>query len=414
MSSAASFIALDPHRRLSARGRTIRDSPTMALTRLAGELRAAGRDVLALSAGEPDFGSPLPAAEAGIAAIRRGDTRYTAVDGLPALRKAIAEKLLRENGVAYGADEITVSSGSKILLLTALMALLDRDDEVLVPAPFWVSYPEMVRYADGVTRLIATTPENGFRISPQDLDAAIGPRTKLLILNNPNNPTGAIYTNADLAALGEVLARHPQVAVLTDEIYEHLNFDGVVPGNLVAAAPYLRDRTILVNGFSKGYGLTGWRLGFAAAPKPIIAAINALNSQGVSSPSTIAQYAALAALSESDDFRDRNRREYEGRRDLVVAAIAATPGLDLVAPQSAFYAYVDCSGLIGKVAPSGQRMEGDEDVARELLESDGLAIVPGAPFGLSPYFRLSFCVDRATLSDGLKRLHLFATRVTNA
>jgi aspartate aminotransferase len=414
MSASASPIILDPQARLSTRGKTIRDSPTMALTRLAQELKAAGRDVLALSAGEPDFGTPPAAAEAGIAAIRRGDTRYTSVDGIPALRRAIADKLQRENGVIYGPDEITVSSGSKILLLTALIALLDRDDEVLVPAPFWVSYPEMVRYADGVTRLIATKPENGFRIAPTDLEAAIGPRTKLLILNNPNNPTGAIYTNADLAALGEVLARHPQVAVLTDEIYEHLNFDGVVPGNLVAAAPHLRDRTILVNGFSKGYGLTGWRLGFAAAPRPIIAAINALNSQGVSSPSTIAQYAALSALSESLEFRDRNRREYEARRDLVVAAITATPGLDLVAPQSAFYAYVDCSGLIGKTAPSGQRMEGDEDVAQELLESEGLAIVPGAPFGLSPYFRLSFCVDRATLSDGLKRLHRFATRVTNA
>ncbi|KRE06923.1 hypothetical protein ASE63_23510 [Bosea sp. Root381] len=413
MSASASSVTLDPHSRLSTRGKTIRDSPTMALTRLAAELRAAGRDVLALSAGEPDFGSPLAAAEAGIAAIRRGDTRYTAVDGLLALRRAIADKLLRENGVSYDAAEITVSSGSKILLLTALMALLDRDDEVLVPAPFWVSYPEMVRYADGATRLVPTTQANGFRLTPQDLEAAIGPRTKLLILNNPNNPTGAIYTNEHLAALGEVLARHPQVAVLTDEIYEHLNFDGVNPGNLVAAAPHLRDRTVLVNGFSKGYGLTGWRLGFAAAPKPIIAAINALNSQGVSSPSTIAQYAALAALADNQEFRDRNRKEYEERRDLVVATVAVTPGLELAAPQSAFYAYVNCAGLVGRTAPSGQRMETDEDVAREILETEGLAIVPGTPFGLSPYFRLSFCVDRETLADGLKRLHRFATRVTN-
>lgn len=405
---------LSPAERLSRRARTVKDSPTMALSRLAAELRAAGRDVLALTQGEPDFGFPEAAGEAGIAAIRRGDSRYTAVDGLKELRQAIAGKLKAENGLDYAAEEVTVSGGSKMLLFTAMMALLDPGDEVLIPAPYWVSYPEMVRYADGVPCPLPTTPENGFRIAPAELERAIGPRTRLLILNNPNNPTGAVHGAAELAALGAVLAAHPQVAVLTDEIYEHLCFDGLQPGNIVAAAPHLRDRTVLVNGFSKGYGLTGWRLGFAAAPRPIIAAINALNSQSISSPSTIAQYAALAALADSADFRARNRADYAARRDHVVEALAAMPGLTLRPPQSSFYAYIDCGGLIGKVAPSGRRLESDEDVARELLEAEGLAIVPGTPFGLSPFLRLSFCVQRETLRDGLARLHRFASRVTNA
>lgn len=414
MPDSEALPPISPADRLSLRARTVRDSPTMALSRLAAELKAAGRDVLALTQGEPDFGFPSSAAKAGIAAIERGDTRYTAVDGLPRLREAIAAKLLNENGVRYDASEITVSSGSKILLLTALMALLDRDDEVLIPSPYWVSYPEMVRYADGVPRTVETSPKDGFLLTPAALERAIGPRTKLLILNTPNNPTGAVYTAGHLATLAQVLLAHPQVVVLTDEIYEHLCFDGVEPGNIVAAAPGLRDRTVLVNGFSKGYGLTGWRVGFAAAPRPIIAAINALNSQSVSSPSTIAQYAALAALEDSEEFRARNREDYAARRDIVVREVEAIPGLSLQPPQSAFYAYIDCAGLIGKIGPSGERLNTDEDVARELLETEGLAIVPGTPFGLSPFIRLSFCVERGVLLDGLARLRRFAARVTNS
>jgi len=385
----------------------------MALSRLAAELKAAGRDVIALTQGEPDFGSPDVASEAGIAAIRQGDTRYTAVDGLVSLRRAIAAKLKRENGLDYSADEITVSSGSKILLFTAMMALLDRDDEVLIPAPFWVSYPEMVRYADGVPVIVETTPEDGFRLTAERLAAAITPRTRLLILNNPSNPTGAVYTAEHLAALAPVLLANPQVAVLTDDIYEHLTFDGIKPGVIAAVIPQLRNRTVVVNGFSKGYGLTGWRLGFAAALKPVIAAINALNSQSISSPSTIAQYAALAALEGSDNFRARNRAEFEARRDIVNTIVPEIPGLTLIRPEGAFYAYVGCAGLIGRKGLSGTVLEGDEDVARDLLENEGLAVVPGTPFGLSPYLRLSFSVSRPVLQDALARLQRYCSRITN-
>ncbi len=392
---------------ISDRLARIKPSPTIAMTTRAADLRAQGRDIISLSAGEPDFDTPENIRDAAKAAIDAGHTRYTAVDGTPSLKRAIADKFARENGLDYAPAQITVGTGGKQILYNALMATLDDGDEVIVPAPYWVSYPDMVLLAGGTPVVVECDQASGFRLTPDALEAAITPRTKWLILNSPSNPSGAGYDRAQMAALCDVLLRHPQVWVLADDIYEHLVFDGFAFCTPAQVEPRLKDRVLTMNGVSKSYAMTGWRIGYGAGPEALIKAMAKLQSQSTSNPCSISQYAAEAALTGPQDYITNSRAVFQLRRDLVVAGLNACPGLDCPVPQGAFYVYPSIAGLIGLTSAGGTPIDSDEAFANALLDETGVAVVFGAAFGLSPHFRISYATSDAVLQDAMARIRRF-------
>lgn len=384
------------------RTRDLPTSPSMAVSTRARALRAEGRKIIDLSVGEPDFNTPDHIQHAATEAMRQGWTRYTVPAGSPELRAAIVRKFKRENGLDYAADEITVANGAKQLLFNAWLATLETGDEVVIPAPYWVSYSDMVSLHGGVPVVLPCPASQGFKLTPAQLEAAITPRTRWFILNSPCNPTGALYSEAELVALGEVLGRHPDVLIISDEIYEHVLLGDTPFVSFGKACPGLRERLLIINGVSKAYAMTGWRLGYAAGPKGLIAALNKLESQSTTSASGVSQAAAIQALDGPQDFVTSSREEYRARGEMTVAGLRRIDGLALAqAPSGAFYAFPECSGLIGKKTPDGTVLRTDVDVATYLLESGGVAVVPGAAFGMSPYFRLSFAASREALAEAL-------------
>jgi len=376
----------------------------MAITALATELKAAGRDIISLSVGEPDFDTPSNIQEAGIAAIRRGETRYTVFDGRIELKRAICQKFERENGLKYDTSQITVSSGGKQVLYNAMVATLSPGDEVVIPAPYWVSYPEMVLLCDGEPVPVACPQNNGFKLRPEDLDAAITPRTKWLILNSPSNPTGAAYTEAELKALAEVLLKHEHVWVMTDDMYEHVIYDDFVYRTIAQIEPRLYDRTLTVNGVSKAYCMTGWRIGYGGGPTPLIKAMGAIQSNSTANPCSISQAAAIEALTGPQDFIPKHQKLFRERRDLVVDWLNRIPGLHCHRPEGAFYVYPSCAGVLGKRTPAGKAIETDEDFVKYLLEAEGVAVVHGGAFGLAPHFRISYATSTDELRDACTRI----------
>jgi aspartate aminotransferase len=386
--------------RLSA----VKPSASMAASMAAKALRATGVDVIDLGLGEPDFPTPAHVAEAAHAAALRGETLYTAAAGTPALRAAVAEKFRRENGLDYGPDDIVVANGAKQIIFNALMATLNEGDEAILPAPYFVSYPEMVKLLGGVPVMPVCGAEHGFRLTPGMLEAAITPATRWLFLNMPGNPSGAVYSEAELQALGAVLAKHPQVLILSDEIYEHILFDGRAFVSFGKACPDLRDRTLIVNGVAKAYAMTGWRVGYAAGPAPLVKAMNTVQSQSVTSVAAPMQAAALAALTGPQDCIATFRQAFQRRRDLVVAAVARIPGLTLPPPEGAFYAYIGCAGLIGKRTPKGEVLSDDTAVVQYLLREGHVSAVPGAAYGLSPFFRISTATSDDILTEAMARI----------
>jgi len=398
---------------LAARLGRIKPSATIAVTQKARELKAAGRNVIGLGAGEPDFDTPDNIKAAAVAAIEKGETKYTAVDGTPALKAAIQAKFKRENGLDYAPEEITVGTGGKQVIYNAFMATLDPGDEVIVPAPFWVSYPEMVALAEGNPVTVACPANNGFKLLPEDLEAAITPKTKWLLLNSPSNPTGAAYTAEDLAGLAEVLRRHPQVWVLTDDMYEHLVYDGFQFVTMATVAPDLQSRTLTMNGVSKAYCMTGWRIGYAGGPKDLIKAMATIQSQSTSNPSSISQAAAVEALNGPQDFIAAHNEVFRSRRDLVVEALNQAPGLHCAKPEGAFYVYPSCAGAIGKKTPEGVTIADDLAFITYLLESAGVAVVPGTAFGLSPHFRVSYATATEALQDACARIQRACAALTD-
>jgi aspartate aminotransferase len=382
----------------------IQPSPTIAVTSLANQLIAAGRDVIGLGAGEPDFDTPANIQEAGIAAIRRGETRYTDVDGTPALKRAIVAKFKRENGLDYGTDQVSVASGGKQIIFNALLATLDAGDEVVIPAPYWVSYPDIVELAEGTPIAVPCGQNSGFKLGAEALQAAIGPKTKWLILNSPSNPTGAAYSADELKALAEVLLDHPQIWVLTDDIYEHLLYDGHVFATIAAVEPRLKDRVLTMNGVSKAYCMTGWRIGYAAGPKALIKAMAKVQSQSTSNPCSISQAASVEALNGPQDFIARHNAEFQARRDMVVGMLNQAKGIRCLVPDGAFYVYPSCAGAIGRRTPARKVIETDGDFANYLLEAEGVAVVPGTAFGLAPHFRISYATSAEKLRDACGRI----------
>jgi aspartate aminotransferase len=382
----------------------IKPSPTIAVTNLARELKAAGRDVIGLGAGEPDFDTPDTIKEAAIAAIRAGQTKYTAVDGTPELKAAVVAKFRRENGLDYRLDEISVGTGGKQIIYNALMATLDPGDEVVVPAPYWVSYPDMVLLAGGIPVFVTCPDQTGFKLRPEDLDAAITPRTKWLILNSPSNPTGAAYSAAELRELTDVLLRHPQVWLLTDDIYEHLVYDDFRFVTPLAVEPALRSRCLTMNGVAKAYAMTGWRIGYGGGPTELIKAMAKVQSQSTSNPCSISQAAAVAALTGPQDFIAERAAVFRQRRDLVVDLLNQARGLRCHRPEGAFYVYPSCAGVIGRRTPDGGELADSEAFARYLLESAGVAVVHGAAFGMEPYFRISYATSTELLQEACQRI----------
>jgi len=389
---------------IAERLKRIKPSPTIAVTDKARKLKAAGRDIIGLGAGEPDFDTPQNIKDAAKRAIDKGDTKYTQVDGTPALKQAVCAKFKRENGLEYSPDQISVGAGGKQVLFNALLATVNPGDEVIVPAPYWVSYTDIVELAEGKPVAVVGPENNGFKIRPEDLEAAISPRTKWLILNSPCNPTGATYSAKELKGLTDVLMRHPQVWVLTDDIYEHLFYGDFEFATVCAVEPRLYARTLTLNGVSKTYSMTGWRIGYGGGPKELIAAMAALQSQSTTNASSISQAAAVEALNGTQDFVPRNLAIFKERRDLVVAGLNRCAGLRCAVPDGAFYVYPSCAGAIGKQTPQGKAIKTDGDFVEYLLEAEGVAVVPGAAFGLSPYFRLSYAASNAALAEGCKRI----------
>lgn len=392
--------------------RRVKPSATAAASAKARALRAAGRDIISLDAGEPDFDTPENIKEAAIKAIRDGKTKYTDIDGIPELKTAICAKFARENGLTYKPSQVNVSPGGKTVIFNAMMATLNPGDEVVIPTPYWVSYPDMVLLAGGEPVFVPTRAENGFKVEPAALEAAITPRTRWLLLNSPSNPSGAAYTRAQLAAVAEVLLRHPQVWILTDDMYEHLVFGDFAFTTIAQVEPALYDRTLTMNGVSKAYAMTGWRIGYAAGPEPLINAMRKVMSQSTSNPTSISQWAAVEALNGTQDFIKPNAKLFEGRRDLVVSMLSRAAGLKCPTPEGAFYVYPSCEGLIGKTAPSGRVIAGDADFAVELLEAEGVSVVFGAAFGLSPFFRISYATSNTLLEDACTRIQRFCGSVT--
>ena len=385
----------------------VKPSPTIAVTTKANELKAAGRDVIGLGAGEPDFDTPQNIKDAAKRAIDAGRTKYTAVDGIPELKAAICAKFQRENGLTYSPAQVTVGTGGKQILYNALMATCNPGDEVIIPAPYWVSYPDMVLLAGGTPVPVVAGIETGFKITPAQLDSAITPKTKWFIFNSPSNPTGAGYTRTELRALCDVLLRHRHVWIMSDDMYEHLVFDDFVFTTPAQVEPALYDRTLTTNGVSKSYAMTGWRIGYAAGPVALIRAMGTVQSQSTSNPSSVSQYAALEALTGPQDFLAPNRALFQGRRDLVVSMLNAARGITCPKPEGAFYVYPDISGCIGKTTPAGTVITDDEVFATALLEETGVAVVFGAAFGLSPNFRVSYATSNAVLTEACKRIQTF-------
>jgi len=396
----------------SAALRRVKPSPTVAISAQARALKAEGVDVIALSAGEPDFDTPDNIKAAAIKAIQDGVTKYTDPDGTAELKKAICAKFKRENGLDYKPSQVHVAPGGKPVIFNALVASLSPGDEVLIPAPYWVSYPDMTLLAGGEPVTIPTTMEDNFLLKPEALEAAITPKSKWLILNSPSNPTGAVYSAERLKAIAEVLLRHPQVWVLTDDMYEHLLFDGMKFATIAEVEPKLYDRTLTMNGVSKAYAMTGWRIGYAAGPEPLIKAMAKVISQTTSNPSSISQAAAVEALNGPQDFIAERAAAFEQRRDLVVSMLNQATGLDCPKPEGAFYVYPSCKGLIGKKTPAGKVIETDEDFAKELLTAEAVAVVHGEAFGLSPFFRISYATSTDILEDACSRIQRFCASLT--
>ncbi|WP_204113930.1 pyridoxal phosphate-dependent aminotransferase [Shimia biformata] len=392
---------------LSATLSRVKPSPTIAMTNKAAELRAAGRDVIGLSAGEPDFDTPQNIKDAAMRAIEAGKTKYTAVDGIPELKAAICAKLKRDNGLDYEPAQVSVGTGGKQILYNALMATLNPGDEVVIPAPYWVSYPDMVLLAGGTPVIAEATLENAFKLTPEKLEAAITPKTKWLIFNSPSNPTGAGYSRDELKALTDVLMRHPHVWVMTDDMYEHLAYDGFQFCTPAEVEPALYDRTLTCNGVSKAYAMTGWRIGYAAGPKELIAAMRKIQSQSTSNPCSISQWAAVEALNGPQDFLAPNNEMFVRRRDLVVKMLSQIDGITCPTPEGAFYVYPSIAGLIGKTTPRGTLIDSDEAFATALLEEADVAVVFGAAFGLSPNFRVSYATSDEALTTACTRIQAF-------
>jgi aspartate aminotransferase len=390
----------------------VKPSPTIAVTTKAAELKAAGRDVIGLGAGEPDFDTPANIREAAKRAIDAGRTRYTAVDGIPELKKAICAKFLAENGLSYAPNQISVGTGGKQILYNALMATCNPGDEVLIPAPYWVSYPDMVELAGGTPVAIECRIETDFKLTPAQLEAAITPKTKWFIFNSPSNPTGAGYTRAELRALCDVLLRHPHVWIMSDDMYEHLVFDDFEFTTPAQVEPALYDRTLTCNGVSKSYAMTGWRIGYAAGPEFLIKAMDMVQGQQTSGASTISQWAAVEALNGPQDFIPMSKKAFETRRDLVVAMLNQAKGLSCPRPEGAFYAYPSCAALIGRKAPSGKVIATDEDFVMELLGAEGVATVHGSSFGLGPNFRVSYATSNEKLEEACRRIQRFCASLT--
>jgi aspartate aminotransferase len=385
----------------------VKPSPTIAVTTKAGELKAAGKDVIGLGAGEPDFDTPANIAAAGIAAINEGKTKYTAVDGIPELKAAICAKFKRDNNLTYTPAQVTVGSGGKQTLYNALMATLNDGDEVIIPAPYWVSYPDMVKLGGGEPVFIEGALEQGYKITAAQLEAAITPKTKWFLFNSPSNPTGAGYSWEELKALTDVLVRHPHVWVLTDDMYEHLAFGDFKFCTPAQVEPALYDRTLTVNGVSKAYAMTGWRIGYAAGPETLIKAIRKVQSQSTSNPCSVSQWAAVEALNGPQDFLAPNNDLFVGRRDLVVDLLNKAPGIVCPKPEGAFYVYPSIAGCLGKVSKAGVTITNDEVFATALLEETGVAVVFGAAFGLSPNFRVSYATSNEALTEACNRIITF-------
>jgi aspartate aminotransferase len=389
----------------------IKPSATIAVTNKARELKAAGRDVIGLGAGEPDFDTPDNIKEAAIKAIRDGLTKYTAVDGIPELKAAICAKFARENGLTYKPSQVSVGVGGKQVLYNALLATLNPGDEVIIPAPYWVSYPDIVMLGGGTPVFVDTTIATNFKVTPAALEAAITPKTKWLIFNSPSNPSGAAYSRAELKALTDVLVRHPHVWIMTDDMYEHLVYDDFVFTTPAQVEPSLYERTLTVNGVSKAYCMTGWRIGYGAGPEKLIKAMATLQSQSTSNPTSIAQYAAVEALNGPQDFIPKNNAVFKERRDLIVAMLNQANGIKCPTPEGAFYVYPSCEGTIGKTAPSGKVITSDEDFVTELLESEGVAVVQGSAFGLAPHFRISYATATSALEEAGHRIQRFCANL---
>lgn len=382
----------------------IKPSPTVAVTAKANELKAAGHDVIGLGAGEPDFNTPEHIKQAAIKAMADNKTRYTAVDGIAELKQAICDKFKKDNNISCTPDMITVGTGGKQVLYNALMASINPGDEVIIPAPFWVSYPDMVLLAEGTPVIVECGQNKNFKIAADALENAITDKTKWVILNSPSNPTGVGYTKTDLEALAEVLRKYPHVNIMTDDMYEYLVYDDFKFTTMVEIAPDLQDRTLTCNGVSKAYCMTGWRIGYATGPKPLIKGIAKIQSQSTTNPNTIAQYAALAALNGPVDFLADNNAAFVRRRNFVVSRLNSIDGLQCSMPDGAFYVYPSCAGVIGKKTPDGTLIETDSDYVTYLLEAEGVACVQGTAFGLSPYFRISYATSDTLLDDALNRI----------
>lgn len=389
---------------LASRLSRISPSATVAINTKSQEMKAAGGDVIGLAVGEPDFDTPEHIRKAAQVAMDTGKTRYAAPAGLPELRRAIAAKLKRENGLDYTPEQIAVGAGGKQIIFNAFTATVDDGDEVIVPAPYWVTYPDLARLNGGVPVFVECTAEADFKMTPEQLEAAITPKTKWLVLNSPSNPTGSAYSPAELRGLADVLLKHPQVWTLTDDIYEHIRYDGIEFATLAAVEPQLFGRTLTLNGFSKSYCMTGWRVGYGAGPKVLIDAMNMLQSQSITSTSTISQWAAVEALNGDQSHIERNNKIFQERRDLVVSMLNQAAGLTCRTPVGAFYVYPSCAGVIGKKTPAGKVIESDEDFVIYMLETEGVAAVHGAAFGLSPFFRISYALATDVLEDACQRI----------
>jgi aspartate aminotransferase len=393
---------------LSESLKRVKPSATVAVSDKARALKAAGRNVIGLGAGEPDFDTPDNIKEAAIKAIQEGRaTKYTIVDGLPELKAAIVAKFKRENGLDYKTSQITVGVGGKHVLYNTFVATMNPGDEVIIPAPYWVSYPEMVLLAGGEPVIVTTSAATGFKMTAEQLDRAITPKTKWVVLNSPSNPTGAAYTRADIKALTDVLMKHPHVWVLTDDMYEHVVYDDFEFTTPAQVEPNLYERTLTLNGVSKAYCMTGWRIGYAGGAEPLIKAIAMIQSQSTTNPAAVSQWAAVAALNGPQDFIPKHNAIFKERRDLVVSMLGQAKGLTCAKPEGAFYVFPSCAGTIGKAAPSGKTIATDEDFVTELLETEGVAVVHGSAFGLGPAFRVSYATDTAVLKDACERIQRF-------
>ncbi len=391
----------------SAALKRVKPSPTLAATQMARDLKAAGRDVISLGAGEPDFDTPDFVKEAAIQAIREGKTKYTNVDGIPELKQAIVAKFKRDNDLNYTTSQVNVAPGGKAVLYNALVATLNPGDEVIIPAPYWVSYPDMTLLAGGEPVIAPTTLENGFKLTPEDLERAITPKTRWLIFNSPSNPTGAAYTRDEIKALTDVLMRHPHVWIMADDMYEHIVYDDFVFTTIAQVEPALYERTLTVNGASKAYAMTGWRLGYAGGPEPLIKAMAKVMSQSTSNPCSITQYACVAALNGDQSFLQERNAAFKARRDLVVEMLNQAEGITCAKPEGAFYVYPSCAGTIGKTTPSGVKIETDEDFTRELIQAEGVSAVFGSAFGLAPFFRASYAASIEDMREACTRIQRF-------